>query len=108
VRRPDRGQSRPDGASCQFRPVAIAAEVSEVNLPQMLGRQLLDRITIDWLPIDGSTVPFSQQSLIEQITHTVTPELWTTTFAVTPIGTEPFFILDSPPQGILDTNLLGF
>ena len=61
------------------------------NLPQMLGRQLLDRITINWRPMDGSGVDFSQQSLIEQITHTIEPQKWTTTFAVTPIGTETFW-----------------
>lgn len=69
------------------------------NIAQMLGRGLLDRITINWRPLDGSSADFSQQSLIEQITHTVTPEKWTTTWAVTPIGTEAFGVYGTGQYG---------
>jgi hypothetical protein len=75
------------------------------SLSQQLGRKLLDRITINWRPMDGTTVDFSQQSLIEQISHTVTPTEWTTTLAVTPIGTEAFFIIGTSTLG---TGILGF
>jgi hypothetical protein len=74
-------------------------------LANQLGRKLLDRITINWRPMDGSTVDFSQASLIEQISHTVTPTEWTTTLAVTPVGTESFFILGTSTLG---TGILGF
>lgn len=77
----------------RVRAIVMDSTISNgANLPQMLGRNLLDRITINWRPIDGSGVDFSQQSLIEQVTHTVTsnPPVWSTTFAVTPIGTENF------------------
>ena len=80
----------------------IAAGASLAN---QLGRKLLDRITINWRPMDGSTVDFSQASLIEQISHTVTPTEWTTTLAVTPVGTESFFILGTSTLG---TGILGF
>jgi hypothetical protein len=76
------------------------------NLPQMLGRSLLDRITINWRPIDGSGVDFSQQSLIEGIQHSITPATWSTTFNVTPIGTESGFFIIGTSQ--LGTGILGF
>ena len=74
------------------------------NIPQMFGRNLLDRITINWRPLDGTSSNFSQQSFIEQVTHTYIPQKWTTTFAVTPIGTESFFILGTSQLG---TGVLG-
>ena len=77
------------------------------NMVQMLGLGLLDRITINWKPLDGSSVDFSQQSLIEQIGHSfdAATGVWTTTFAVTPIGTESFFIIGTSQLG---TGILGF
>ena len=77
-------------------------------LPAMLGLDLLDRITINWRPIDGSTVDFSQQSLVEQISHVVTPSTWTTTLAVTPIGTESFWILGTTALDNTTPVGLGF
>ena len=46
----------------------------------MLGRKLLDRVTVIWQPMDGTTSPFTQDSLIESIQHDFSPELWTTTW----------------------------
>ena len=79
-------------------------------LPQMLGRQLLDRITVQWQPLDGSSVALSQPALIEQISHSFTmePAVWSTTFAVTPVGTQPYLILNDSVRGKLDSNLLGY
>lgn len=77
-------------------------------LPAMLGLDLLDRITINWRPIDGSTVDFSQQSLVEQISHVVTPGTWTTTLAVTPTGTESFWILGTTALDNTTPVGLGF
>ena len=74
-------------------------------MSQMLGRQLLDRITVNWRPLDGSGVDFSQQSLIEQITHTVTPEVWTTAWSVTPVGTESFGLYGTGTYG---TAIYGY
>jgi hypothetical protein len=50
------------------------------NLPQMLGRKLLDRITVNWQPLDGSNSILNQDTLIEQISHTVTKTQWVTTW----------------------------
>jgi hypothetical protein len=54
------------------------------NFPQMLGRKLLDRITVNWQPFDGSDSALVQDTLIEQITHTVTKAKWTTTWKTAP------------------------
>jgi hypothetical protein len=80
------------------------------NLPQQLGRQLFDRITVVWKPLDGSTVDYNQQSLIEQIQHSVdaAAQTWITTWSVTPIGTTIPFRLNDGTYGVLGTNTLGF
>jgi len=92
--------------SPRVRSLTLSSTIAAgASLPQQLGRKLLDRITINWRPMDGTTVDFSQQSLIEQISHTVTPTEWTTTLAVTPIGTESFFIIGTSTLG---TGILGF
>jgi hypothetical protein len=74
-------------------------------LPLVLSLNLLDRVTIIWRPADGTPVDFNQQSLVEQITHTIVPGKWDTTLAVTPIGTETFGFWGS---GIWDTSVWGF
>lgn len=79
------------------------------NLPQMLGRQIFDLITLIWNPIDGSTVYFDQQSLIESIQHTVTQDEWLTTWMLTPAETQSYMILNSSTYGTLSTdNRLGY
>ena len=77
-------------------------------LPAMLGLDLLDRITVNWRPIDGSAIDFTQPSLVEQITHVVTPSTWTTTLAVTPVGTESFWILGTTALNNTTPVGLGF
>jgi hypothetical protein len=54
------------------------------NLPQMLGRQLWDKVTVQRQG-PGET-SFSQECVVEQITHKidVTVPVWTTTFALSP------------------------
>lgn len=92
--------------TARVRSIALSSTIAAgASLPQQLGRKLLDRITINWRPMDGTSANFSQQSLIEQISHTVTPTEWTTTLAVTPIGTESFFIIGTSTLG---TGILGF
>lgn len=75
------------------------------GLAKILALNLLDRVTVIWKPIDASTVPFNQQSLVEQVTHTIQPGQWDTTLAVTPIGTEVFGLWNS---GLWNTAIWGF
>ena len=71
------------------------------SLPQMLGRKLLDRITVIWQPIDGTASPFTQDSLIESIQHDFTAALWTTTWGLSVAETQAYFTLNSASLGTL-------
>jgi hypothetical protein len=59
-----------------------SADIS--NLPQILGRRLWDRVTIE--RAGPGEIPFVQDSVIEQITHSidVTTPSWSTTFTTSP------------------------
>lgn len=74
------------------------------NFPQMLGRKLLDRITLKWQPLDGSNSPFVQDSNIEQIQHVVTKTSWKTTWALAPTDTLHYMVYDDPVYGVLDAD----
>ena len=82
------------------------------NLIQMLSRQLLDRITVVWKPLDGSTVDFNQSSFIEAINHDVdaATQTWKTTWAITPIAAnQGAFILGTTALSSADsTDHLAF
>ena len=78
------------------------------NFPQMLGRKLMDRITVDWKPIDATTSRFTQDSLIESVQHDVTQESWKTTWGLTPAETQPYFVLNDPTLGTLNSNRLAY
>jgi hypothetical protein len=96
----------------RVRSLTVANTIqSGMAMPQQLGRKLLDLISVIWRPLDGSTVDFEQASLIEQISHSVDAKTftWTTTFAVTPIGTgQSYFTLDSATNGLLDVDELCY
>ncbi len=72
------------------------------NLPAMLGRTFLDRVTVDWLPMDGTATHFTQDSLIESIQHEVTQGYWRTTWGLSPAETQQYLLLDDPVRGVLD------
>ena len=84
------------------------------TLPQMLGRKLLDRITVIWQPLDGSASAFTQDSLIETIQHDFGPDLWTTTWGLSVAETQTYFTLNDATFGTLAAtgssvgNRLGF
>ena len=90
----------------RVRSITLASTINAGStMPYMLGLNLLDRVTVVWKPLDGSSVDFSQQSLVEQVSHSVTPGEWITTLALTPIGTETFGLWGS---GTWDTATWGF
>lgn len=75
------------------------------DLPQMLGRQFLDRITVIYHGGNGGTA-FTQDSYIEGIEMQVTanPGLLTTTWHLSPANTAPYLILDDATLGLLDSG----
>ena len=74
----------------------------------MLGRKLLDRITVIRQPIDGPASPFGQESLIENIAHDFGPDLCTTTWRLRVAETQKYLVVNDPALGKLDSNRLGF
>lgn len=51
-------------------------------LPQMLGRELWDRVTVKHRPRTTTGYTFSQESIIERIEHRYSPGEWVTNFAL--------------------------
>lgn len=74
--------------------------------PQVLGRRILDRITVERTP-QGIGSPITQDLLIQGIKHSYAMFKWTTTLYVTPADGFSFFTLDSASLGVLDEDLVG-
>ena len=76
--------------------------------PEVLGRQVLDRIQVDRTPQQTGD-PIELQVLIQGIEHQWTDWAWRTRWYVTPAD-EPssfYFTLDDLALGVLDDDLLG-
>jgi hypothetical protein len=84
---------------------------SDDNLwPQVLGRELSDRVTVVRTPSTHpvtATETITKDVFIEKVSHTITPNLvWSTTYQVSPIDPVLYWILDT---SLLDsTTVLGF
>jgi hypothetical protein len=77
--------------------------------PQMLGRELWDRITVSrtFFPsAPGAALPtaFSQPYLIEGIEHEWVAGYWKTTLRLSPAETQLYLILDNATLGKLDSG----
>lgn len=80
------------------------------NLVQMLGRQVLDRVTVKYNGHTGGTA-LTQQSIIEGVEHDIRgdPGTWVTTWHLSPAETKTFLILNDAVLGKLDSgNALAF
>lgn len=74
----------------------------------VLGLSLQDRVTVTFNP-PGGGAEISQVSLVEGISHAVTPKTWRTEFWLSAARAEPdFLILNSTVQGHLNTDRLGY
>ena len=71
------------------------------QFPQMLGRKLLDRLTVQLQPLDGTASPFNQDSYVESVSHSIVPGKWTTSWALTPSEAQFYFKLDDHSYGVL-------
>lgn len=84
---------------------------SGVNLPQMLGRQLWDAVTIQRQGSGES--PLSTTQVVESISHSFTADdpSWKTTWQLSPFEISAkanlALILNSSSLGILNTNVVG-
>lgn len=80
----------------------------DVLFPQVLGRELGDRITIRRRP-PGGGAPIERQVFIRGIEHSIGLDTWETTWTLQD-ATEKFafFVLDNPTLGVLDSNALAY
>lgn len=78
------------------------------HFPQVLARELLDRVTVKRTPQNlGATI--SQDAQIQGITHTVTAMQWVTQWNLSPAETQPYWILGTAGFSELgQTTRLGF
>lgn len=99
------------GSERRFDTLAVDPQADPVNLwPQVLGREIGDRITI-WQRPAGVTAPVVKDCFIAGITHAwdSTAQSWLTTWMLqdaTKYGS--FLTLDNPVLGQLDNNSLVF
>jgi hypothetical protein len=74
--------------------------------PAVIGDEIGTRITVKRRP-QGVGSAISKELMIEGISHTISPDTWTTTYNCSPAPTV-YFLLDSASFGVLNTNLLGY
>lgn len=97
-------------AMLRFDSIRITPTTDPDNLwPQVLGRELGDRITVKFTPPGGGAV-IERDVFIRGIKHDVAaPGRWVTAWALQDAGTFiGSFVLDSATLGVLDTNSLAY
>ncbi len=77
--------------------------------PQVLGRELGERITVKRMPLGLNSEIVSDQ-IIEAIEHSGSPMQWETTFTGSPVDPNvgDYLILDDATYGLLDTGVLAY
>lgn len=74
------------------------------SFPEILSREIGDRIRLDLFT--AQTYPISEEMLIEQIQHDITPDTWQTTYSGSPAVHA--WLLEDATYGLLgDTTILG-
>ena len=74
--------------------------------PAVIGDEIGTRITVKRRPQSVGSV-ISKDLRIEGISHSITPDSWSTTYSLSPVTSGPF-ILNDNAFGVLNTNLLGY
>lgn len=75
--------------------------------PQILARTFDDKITVVRRPPGGGTA-IAKFARIQAMNQAIGRVQWLTTWQLSPVGNDVWFILDSTTSGILDTNRLGY
>lgn len=93
----------------RFASMSVFPRENEATLfPQVLGRQLGDRLTIIRRPPGGGS-PITRDVFIRGIEHQVSDEFeWRTVWTLESATRYQFMILDNALLGMLDNNSLGF
>lgn len=74
--------------------------------PQVLGRDIGDRITIIRRPPGGGTI--TREVYIRGVQHDITPSTWMTTWTLQSASKFAFLILGDPELGLLGSNALAY
>jgi hypothetical protein len=74
--------------------------------PQVLGRRLGDRITVNKRRTDGSVI--TRDVFIRGISHVLAPQSWRTKWVFQSAAKFSFLVLDGSVVGRLDENALGY
>jgi hypothetical protein len=94
-------------AELRFDQVTIDPLADPTNLfPQVLGRELGDRIRILLRPPGTGTI--QRDVFIRGITHEIGPTTWRTTWALQDASKFAFFVLNDAILGVLDTDALAY
>jgi hypothetical protein len=95
-------------AELRFTELVINPRLDEANLfPQVLGRQMGDRITVKLRPPGGGDV-ISRDVFIRGITHDITDDSWQTTFTLQSATKFAFGVYDSATLGLYDSAQYAF
>jgi hypothetical protein len=94
-------------AELRFSEITINPQRDPDNLyPQVLGREIGDRITINLRPDNGDAI--SRQVIIRGISHEVNRTTWTTKWTLQAATSWTFLILNDASKGLLNTAVLGY
>lgn len=75
--------------------------------PHALGRELGDRITVEWTP-PGRAEAIERDVFVRGITHEFTPATWSTRWTLQDATKFDYLIIDHPERGILGANRVAF
>lgn len=92
----------------RFDTLVVAPRVDPGDLyPQVLGREMGDRVTVRLQPPGGGD-PIERDVFIRGIEHVGAPMQWQTTWTLGSATKYSFLILDDPTLGALDENALSY
>ena len=92
----------------RFTEITILPQSDPDDLwPQVLGREIGDKITIIHRPPGGGD-PIERECFIRGIKHDFTPDTWSTTWALQSAFKASFLVLDDPVLSIIGANALGY
>lgn len=97
-------------AELRFSSLRVSPTTDPTNLwPQVLGRELGDRITVKFTPPGGGGVTIQRDAFIRGIRHDIGAGTWSTTWTLQDADTYlSFFVLGHATLGRLGPNAFGY
>jgi len=89
--------------SVRIPQIALNGDLAPSTLwPQLLGRDISDKITIKVRPPPSGTI--TKDARIEAISHTISLDSWLTQWQLSLAGDDLYWVLDSATQSVLDST----